>query len=907
MIKTIHHHYKKLSSHKRIFLWLALVLGIFATSFFGFLRAYTIPFSNDLSTIFGRFDTGYYSEAHFNQWGNDFAGIFFWQTGEVLSSAENIVINSGTTNEQSIDCSTRVRGIYYNNQRWRTLWPLDEENLAALTGHAATGYDTMTITGGFYTQCIPHSNSEYPNTFNPLPNEIYGQITHTLSGYTGYELFAGLAYDFTGNSITWSTFAHTLSFTGWIYSGFVFDTYGGIAELDTFVPYCNGFSVDPTVIQEWSDTIFICNGSNVTWYIFSILDSWFDNLWYEIIDNSSTSYMYITWSDLPVWNYFATCSIMWNNTPQGGAQCGEQISFEVTWTSITPPSGTWCSPDFQGTIRFSSLSGSSVSTPSLGTYYSSSTGIVLERAATAPNTVVISGDFTDSYLTGNYTWTDIFNDIWIKAITLVHENQWNYFYSTFSTGNCVYTGATKRVLIDTIPPTLPIITSPIHDAYICPSVPLAIKWLPSIDTGAGLSHYVYKLYTNSWVTTGLVLSGTTPINDIDVDISYLPLGTYYLTITAVDNVWLSSTSIPVSFTTSQSYCAVGTGIMIVSPIISITNAELDTAYRSDPIYILGLTGPTLLSISSGALFINNTTWAIGTSWIVTSNDTLYIELISSNAYDTTTSATINILWTTGMFSIHTKMSNCVLSAGEKLVIQNLYQNLKNNYNNNINRLADFLHTFQSMVNDEVSLTNSCTLEYLLRLIEEDLWFEWGIDTSNHIAPNCKEYYIDYDIGQQAYYSPDMMNRYHFINRESLIRHLDYYNPGDCHINTYGTNIRNPNTIHDPMRHIAPNGKIYNIVGQYGWFSAQEFISPKYFDSLESIKTYIDIRNPAKTIWNHAIDTWFFPIVYAAPNGKEYKIYKTNRGYMSYKLMKVQYFSGLWEIKHYIDKNNPSKR
>lgn len=121
----------------------------------------------------------------------------------------------------------------------------------------------------------------------------------------------------------------------------------------------------------------------------------------------------------------------------------------------------------------------------------------------------------------------------------------------------------------------------------------------------------------------------------------------------------------------------------------------------------------------------------------------------------------------------------------------------------------------------------------------------------------------------------MMNRYYFVNRESLIRHIDYYNPGDCHINTYTNNYR-PQDTSDPMRHIAPNGKIYHLIGQYGGFSATEFASSKYFDSLQGIKTYIDLRNPSKEIWNHSLDTTFTPIVYAAPNGREYKIYKTNR-------------------------------
>ena len=121
----------------------------------------------------------------------------------------------------------------------------------------------------------------------------------------------------------------------------------------------------------------------------------------------------------------------------------------------------------------------------------------------------------------------------------------------------------------------------------------------------------------------------------------------------------------------------------------------------------------------------------------------------------------------------------------------------------------------------------------------------------------------------------MINRFFFVNRESLIRHLDYYNPGDCHINMYGNDFRTSDNT-NPMKHIAPNGKIYHFVGQYGGFSATEFLTAKYFDSLENIIRYIDLRNPAKEIWRHTVNTSFIPIVYAAPNGKEYKIFSTDR-------------------------------
>lgn len=271
------------------------------------------------------------------------------------------------------------------------------------------------------------------------------------------------------------------------------------------------------------------------------------------------------------------------------------------------------------------------------------------------------------------------------------------------------------------------------------------------------------------------------------------------------------------------------------------------------------------------LFINDGT-GVGTTGMASSHDTLYIELVSSDKYDTTVTSDITVLGHTGTFSVTTKKSECSLTVAEKLTIENIYAELKDEYNGNMSLFSEFLNTFQSMVEDEDEISPNCALEYLLSLIEDEFTVGEGIDTSIHICPNCKQYNIAYDYTQRAYYSPDMANRYYFINRESLIRHLDYYNPGDCHVNTYGSNTWNANDS-DPMLHIAPNGKLYHLINQYGGFSATEFAAPKYFDSLQSIIQHIDLKNPPKTIRDHHLDLTFNPIVYAAPNGKEYKVRK----------------------------------
>lgn len=903
MIKTLTHHYKHtLALGHRILLGVLFVMGIF-TALISFLHAEeSLLFQDEIETIFTWWiDTGYYSNTSFEYGGNDFVGIIFWQTGENLSPAQNITISGWA---QSINCSTHLRGIYYNNQRGRRIWPLDTWNLATLVTANATWYSSMNMTWGFYTNCT------WVNWYTPAANEVYGQITHVVDGVT-WELFAGIDYDFTENTYSWTYFSGSMTITtGWVHEGHIFDTAWGIAKLGMNLAYCGWFEVFPTELYVWETGTFLCQWNSLSGYILSISPViwWltYSPIYTDMTTNTWTSYSRLTGSYLSTWEYVATCTVL--SSPLGGSECWTDIPFTVLDIGSTPPSGTWCTADFQGEISFASLRWSTVYASSIGTYYTDQTDILLKYSATASNTINISGDFAYSPITGPYTRTDFYTDIVDYPITLLHTDSRINFTSTFTTGDCTYTDLMKRVYVDTVAPTAPTITLPISGTNVCPSLPFTLSRTAADDgTWAGISHYIYEIYDNSGMTTGLLLNGTVTSTSTTISqIALLPIGTYYVKVIAVDNVGHTTSSQSVSFSTSSHYCSSGTGIMIVTPVISITNADLDTVYRSQPIYILWLTWPTQLNISTGMLFINdNTGWLI--SWAtVTSQDTIYIELISSQAYETTVSSTLSIAWHTGMFSVTTKALDCVLSAAEQLVIQNIYNTLKDQYNNDLNRLSEFLHTFQSMVDDELQLSNDCNLEYLLSLIENDFGNE-GIDISNHITPNCKEYSIGYDIGQQWYFSPNMMQRYYFINRESLIRHLDFYNPGDCHINTYNDNYRTANTTDDTMRHIAPNGKIYNLIGQYGGYSAEEFISPKYFDSLQGIKYYIDIKNPAKTIWKHDVDNLFMPIVYAAPNGKEYRIYKTNKWFMSYKLMNVKYFDSLSWLKTYIDKNNPSVR
>jgi len=901
MIKTLTYHCRRMPGIGKVLLGILSFLVIFAVSF-KFLYADNISFGNQVASIFSWLNTWQYSNTYFRFWGNNFVGIIFWQTGTTLSTWEVITINGWA---QAIRCTEKLRGIYYNNQRGRRIWPLDTGNLAILSGQGS-GYGSMTMTNGLFTNCTWVSW-----WYVPLTNEVYGQIDHTF-GLQDYRMIAWVNYNFTGNAISWLVFGHTLTVaSGWIYSGYLFDTNGGIAEVT--MGLCQWFTSSPStppaiVIQRGSWMTFTCYGNNAYGYALSIATWWATSSFYtNVVASTGASQSRTTWQTLATWDYVASCAVL--RADETGPQCWNNISFHV-WSGSTPISTGWtgiCDPNFQGEITFSAFSGSTVINTTLGTYYTNSTGITLQIGISEPAYYNISGNFLTTPLTGNYTGTSVF-DSRSTTIVLSGVNMWNNFSSSYVTWSCTYIDAAKRVYVDTVPPSAPYISLPINGTNMCPSTPATITRSGSSDSGSQLAYYKYEIYNNSWMTTGIMLSGSVPSNVTSIssfNISLLPLGTYYMRIQAVDNVNMSTNSNTVSFTLNTQYCTWTTGVVIVTPTIWLRNVNLDKIYRSDPIWVLGLTGPTLVSVSHGMLFINGSTGGNGTTGMITSRDSIYIELVSSDTFDTTVSSTLSILGLTWTFSLTTKKSNCVLSTAEQLVIQNVYENLKDEYDNNISKLSEFLNTFQNMVQDESELSDSCTLEYLLALIEDDIGFDWGVDTSNHITPNCKEYSIGYDSEQKAYYAPEMMNRYYFVNRESLIRHLDYYNPGDCHINTYGSNFWTNNSS-DSMKHIAPNGKIYHFVAQYGGFSASEFTSAKYFDSLANIVRYVDLRNPAKEIWKHTLDTSFTPIVYAAPNGKEYTIYKTDRWYMSYKLLRVKYYTSISELKSLINKNNPSK-
>ncbi len=456
---------------------------------------------------------------------------------------------------------------------------------------------------------------------------------------------------------------------------------------------------------------------------------------------------------------------------------------------------------------------------------------------------------------------------------------------------------------DTTPPTTPTLTYPLSGEEL---FFITFQWIASVDTGSGIEWYMYEIaedsdftdIINTWfitTTTGTMGSPNTWFDATN--------DTYYRRMKAKDRDG--------NISTVRSNTGYFEAVELNDRDINEkNNANLNTYYDSNEITLAGIKpGVSVWATVDGNWKLYKNGNDKGTWTLVQNGDDLYITLKSSNDYDDTVSSVLTIANRMLEFTVVTKEewdNECTLSSDDETTIHDIFDSLVANYSGDENRYEEFLATMQSMLEDEIDFTNDCNLQYLEDLISSEIdgniW-SWSVNTGNHIAPNCKEYAVTYDNAKIAYTSPTFRVANYFANRDALTRYIDSKNPGDCHINTYGV-LSWVFTNTDPNRHIAPNGKVYTIQADSQWYTSSEFTTSRYFRTISELRTFIDTRNIPQAIRSHEVDTTFTPQVYAAPTGKEYTIYKTNRWYMSYKLMKVRYFSSLIELHSFININNP---
>ena len=176
-----------------------------------------------------------FSTVHFNVWGNDFGGGFFWTEAKALATPQEV-----TANDERLLCSAQIRGFYYNSQRGERLWPLDTDSQGDLA-RIQSSYtpSQLTINWGFYTNCqkkqagklVPENGDERTNSLYG----IYGRITHTYKGRE-YSIYAGLLNNLQQNELPTAELRCNFQRIDNQYPfGYIYDKAGGIALVGAYV------------------------------------------------------------------------------------------------------------------------------------------------------------------------------------------------------------------------------------------------------------------------------------------------------------------------------------------------------------------------------------------------------------------------------------------------------------------------------------------------------------------------------------------------------------------------------------------------------------------------------------------------------------------------------------------------
>ncbi len=176
-----------------------------------------------------------FSTVHFNVWGNDFGGGFFWTEAKNLSTPQEVRANG-----EKLLCSAQIRGFYYNSQRGERLWPLDTDSQKDLA-RIQSSYtpSQLTINWGFYTNCQKEQDGKLiPENEDGRTNSlygIYGRITHTYKKRE-YSIYAGLLNNLQQNELPSAELRCNFQRIDNQYPfGYIYDKAGGIALVGAYV------------------------------------------------------------------------------------------------------------------------------------------------------------------------------------------------------------------------------------------------------------------------------------------------------------------------------------------------------------------------------------------------------------------------------------------------------------------------------------------------------------------------------------------------------------------------------------------------------------------------------------------------------------------------------------------------
>ena len=865
---------------KIIYILWAIVLSIGV----GVLAQTTFDLEELFFTTTG-IETWDYAGLHFNFSGNNFAGMVFFGTGIDLYN-QQILELSWTT----ISCQKQINWFYINPARWNRIWPLDEWTLNTLqNSNTIEWYDDLELSGWFFTDC---TGGSVTNTW-----EIYWYIKHTYSGDV-YKLYAGINFDFP----SWNPipeFSGTLNYIdvpNYTASWYLYDelwwTARVVSTMWLFARAEFGSGVetgnDPALVTGWYDIIVdLFSNKNATYTITWDIES-SPVIW--TLTGGITKFVEVT---LSAWvegekNIFV-------HIEETTEDYTKNLTLEIEDTEN--PTVTLISPNNWNTI--------------------SNNNATLKR--TWNDNFGIS--HYSLYLSGPgytfYTWM-----IENTTITVWPLFNWTYERYVEATDLANNTGQSEtRTFTISWTALWPILVSPEAWAEVTIGelnlLREPVYWANSWYERQISNHHAFLI--NNIIASGHTnYTGVWPIIHTPIFMTW----TFYWRVIDSETAWVSEKRAVTIIDWIN-----GTDTQVDQfQFNTITWAELSQVYSSNNIQITWLTNNVSvlakLENNIGALFVNNI--MVWNQALVKNGDTIKIELISKNAYNSLASTKL-IVWEwsnaiSGHYSVYTKNGTGILNDSwwnlpYALRIQAILfiDSLSEIYKHNPEKFATFLTTFKAILKDKSdTLANSITqtsneqekafmnvqklsIDYLMFVVTEYLNNMDYNDISIYIAPNGKQYIVQFDDDRLAYTSPNFMYEKRFPTRELFKKHIDVNNPWNYHAWTWDTIT-------------APNGKTYVIYMENSKRTSKSFTYKKYFDTRDQIIEHININNPPTT-WDHNIDTNFTPITHTAPNGRTYTIFKTastwnnSNKYSSFMFLAPKYFSSLESAKNHIDSQN----
>lgn len=398
-----------------------------------------------------------------------------------------------------------------------------------------------------------------------------------------------------------------------------------------------------------------------------------------------------------------------------------------------------------------------------------------------------------------------------------------------------------------------------------------LVWAEAWADNVGLSWYQYVVTSSTWVvlksgyTTTAVRTATITTGEFGNTWTF---SWYVKTFDKLNNSWVSAVR-------PFYYSGVADTTPDTFSFSNVTSARLDRVYGSNTLTITWFTANTsvLASVDKWVLYISGN--MVGTTGFVQNGWTVKVELISSDEYETQVNSTLTIWWVSATFRVTTMSEeddttidyediDTDLSNTEKLQIVAIFETLRDLYYGD--KEEEFFTSLMVMLQSKI----------------DDLW-----TSSADINQRDALQYL-YDLAEQYY--DDGLDSWSGISWTSRIVNGVY---------------------------TAPNGKKYTITYDSAkWqFTSTNFITPKYYPTLDVLKYDIDRNNPAWSAYANAkviqarwgkisIDGTRQTSPYTAPNRKVFYFFKTVSGrFSSYTFTTEKYFDSLNDVKKHIYDNN----